>query len=139
MKIEVRTPGKNDTDWEAVAGVGVIPLFFAVCAVLVKWLPGFLPRCRFHDLTGIPCPGCGSLRCAEALLRGRPADAFFAQPLMFAAVASGAAYSLYSAAVFLFRLPRLRPVASRREWKALAAATAAAVLANWTYLIIAGD
>lgn len=29
-----------------------------------------MPRCLFHEVTGLHCPGCGSGRAIEALLRG---------------------------------------------------------------------
>ncbi len=35
----------------------------------------FAPRCLFHDLTGLHCPGCGSTRAAHALLHGRLGEA----------------------------------------------------------------
>ena len=30
----------------------------------------FLPRCGFHELTGLYCPGCGNTRASYALLHG---------------------------------------------------------------------
>jgi hypothetical protein len=43
-------------------------------AALLYWVPpaehsGY-PTCPFHDLTGLHCPGCGTLRCLHALLHG---------------------------------------------------------------------
>lgn len=32
--------------------------------------PPFLPRCGFHYLTGLHCPGCGNTRATYALLHG---------------------------------------------------------------------
>lgn len=37
---------------------------------------GFYPRCQFHTLTGLACPGCGGLRALHALLHGELVAAF---------------------------------------------------------------
>lgn len=39
-------------------------------AVVDPSTPGRYPVCPLHALTGIWCPGCGSLRATHALLRG---------------------------------------------------------------------
>ena len=40
------------------------------------------PRCVFHALTGLDCPGCGGLRAAHRLLHGDVAGAFAFNPLL---------------------------------------------------------
>ena len=40
------------------------------------------PRCMFHELTGLHCPGCGSTRAAHALLHGRLLEALRFNPLL---------------------------------------------------------
>jgi hypothetical protein len=35
----------------------------------------FFPKCHFHSLTGLDCPGCGSQRAFFFLLHGNIADA----------------------------------------------------------------
>lgn len=44
------------------------------------------PRCMFKLLTGWDCPGCGSTRALHALLHGRIADAWAANPAIFVAM-----------------------------------------------------
>ena len=43
--------------------------------LIVFWFPPtehrFYPRCAFHDLTGLHCPGCGGFRAWHALLNGQ--------------------------------------------------------------------
>ena len=40
------------------------------------------PPCPFHALTGLHCPGCGSLRALHSLLHGHLIKAFGLNPLM---------------------------------------------------------
>jgi len=42
----------------------------------------FYPRCLFHTLTGLQCPGCGGLRAAHRLLHGDLAGAFRLNPFL---------------------------------------------------------
>lgn len=42
-----------------------------------------MPKCIFHSVTGLDCPGCGSQRLIHALLHGDLAAAFRANALLF--------------------------------------------------------
>ena len=47
----------------------------AACAILLAVPPGsphakWLPKCMFHQTTGLYCPGCGATRALSALLHG---------------------------------------------------------------------
>lgn len=46
----------------------------------------FYPRCPFYVLTGLKCPGCGTLRGIHALLHFRFVDAFRFNPLMVVSI-----------------------------------------------------
>lgn len=55
-----------------VFGCGLIG-GLAALAVLFLFNPSTVPIypvCQFHELTGLDCPGCGSLRAMHALLHG---------------------------------------------------------------------
>jgi hypothetical protein len=41
------------------------------------------PRCVFHSLTGLDCPGCGGTRALHQLLHGHVGEAFKLNPLLF--------------------------------------------------------
>lgn len=43
---------------------------------------GIYPVCLFHRMTGLMCPGCGSLRAIHQLLHGHLARAFQFNPLL---------------------------------------------------------
>jgi hypothetical protein len=62
------------------AGMLILLYFFSPSKTAV-----FLP-CPFHLLTGLYCPGCGSLRAMHSLLHGRVADALSFNPLMVVSI-----------------------------------------------------
>ncbi|MEO7678837.1 MAG: DUF2752 domain-containing protein [Verrucomicrobiota bacterium] len=68
------------------AGIRLIAFLAAliVAAVLYFFSPAqyaFYPRCIFHSLTGLACPGCGALRAVHQLLHGNISAAFDFNPL----------------------------------------------------------
>ncbi len=62
-----------------VAGALVVTLYF-----FPPEQYAFYPRCLFHVVTGLDCPGCGGLRAAHRLLHGDVAAAFAFNPLLVA-------------------------------------------------------
>lgn len=99
--------------------------------------PGHYPTCPFLALTGMYCPGCGSLRAIHDLAHGDPSDAMARNPLAVVAVAG----LLVAYAAWTRRLWRGEP----RSWVAppwllylmLAGVVAFWVLRNvpgWTWL-----
>jgi hypothetical protein len=61
---------------------------FAIAAMLYLFDPRMAhiyPPCPLHFLTGLYCPGCGSLRATHLLLHGNVAQAFAMNPLLLVA------------------------------------------------------
>lgn len=81
------TPPKPSVDrpgparWRSAAICGS-----ALLGALLLWLvnpaaAGWLPPCPWHALTGLQCPGCGSLRAIHSLLHLDWAQALALNPL----------------------------------------------------------
>lgn len=62
----------------AIAGALALGLLFA----LDPAQSGIYPSCPLHALTGLYCPGCGSLRATHLLLHGDLTDALRKNPLL---------------------------------------------------------
>ena len=64
----------------------LIAFFFLISSiVLFRHNPAgsiVFPPCPFHALTGLYCPGCGSLRAVHQLFHGNLGSAFGLNPLM---------------------------------------------------------
>lgn len=63
-------------------------IMIASAGLYVLWAfdPGvasFYPRCVFHSLTGLQCPGCGATRAIHHLLHGDVAGAFRLNAMLF--------------------------------------------------------
>ena len=56
----------------------------------------FYPVCAFHQVTGLLCPGCGSLRAMHQLLHGNLASAFHFNPFLILTLPIAAAYFGFS-------------------------------------------
>ena len=97
-----------------------------------------LALCPLKRLLGVPCPSCGTTRALVRLLHGEVCGAFELQPL-----ATGAVCLLTPAALAVRlalgagRARALLAAAARRP--AFWCAVAAAVLANWVYVIAHGN
>jgi hypothetical protein len=97
-----------------------------------RWAP-LLPDCLFRELTGLPCPTCGSTHAALALARLDLREAIAFNPLAttgaFVFLLGGAAAAVASLAGRPLSEPRLSGPAPR-------AAALLAVAANWVWLLV---
>ncbi len=121
-------------DWPlwAVAIVSAWLALVAGAVLLIRYTGTAVELCIFRRLTGLPCPTCGATRGVLELLAARPVSAWLHNPLLFTVL--GLWMVLVGVRILTGRSPRLNLT---RPQKALAwAAVAAAVAANWLYLIL---
>jgi hypothetical protein len=74
------SPPKLQRPWRRSSSIVALVLFTAagVAGILFFFNPAehaFYPACYFHAVTGLNCPGCGSLRALHQLLHGHIAEA----------------------------------------------------------------
>jgi hypothetical protein len=110
----------------------------ACTALLLRIAPHAVQRfsfCPLRAVTGVPCLSCGGTRAALALCRGDLAAALRANALVSVGLAACAAWAGW--ALLASGVPRLRgePALGRREKASLRAATLAAIIAQWGWLI----
>ena len=65
-----------------VLGLAVASVLLALYAVFDPSEAVWMPKCPFHLLTGLDCPGCGSQRALHALLHGDLSGALTHNALM---------------------------------------------------------
>ena len=134
MRVEWRQPETSGPPLGAL--FGVVMAFGAVAGAVWLKLGMPVPACRLRELTGVPCPTCGSTRLAEELLRGHVLDAFAANPLVFLALAGLAVWAIASTVTRLLRLPTVRVRLDKRERLVLSLAAVASLAASWVYVIL---
>lgn len=78
---------------------------------------GLYPPCPFYFLTGLYCPGCGSMRAVHELLHGHPLAALRLNPLLFLLGPFVLAAIVYQGWRDLFR-PAWKPleISNRLSW-----------------------
>lgn len=112
---------------------GAVALAAVLLAPLAARLAPLLPGCLFRDLTGLPCPTCGTAHAALAITRLDPAAAFAINPLATLGallfLLGGAAAAGASLAGWPLREPRLDGLFPRL-------AAILAVAANWAWLLM---
>jgi hypothetical protein len=144
-KLPMSSPGEADEGWlTRRLGVHAWPVaagllytaLFLLAMLLVQLMPSPPRLCIFHTLTGHPCPTCGATRCWLALAQGRWLDALWYNPLWFT-LTLAAGPLLLVGAYRRQRGKRLLPQSAL--WRSvLGIGLAVLVIANWTYLWIAG-
>jgi hypothetical protein len=108
----------------AVVGLGILFFFNPATSA-------FYPFCPLHRMTGLLCPGCGSLRALHQLLHGNVATAFHLNALLvlslplLAALAARALYRGYRGC------PDSFGISGRVFWAGFAVAILFGILRNF--------
>jgi len=100
-----------------VLGLVILAFGCLAAAVLFFFNPGqhgFYPFCLFHRMTGLQCPGCGSLRALHQLLHGNVLEALRLNALLVLSFPL-VSWLLARSAAPLFGL-RVRPLCIRPAW-----------------------
>lgn len=98
--------------WPVTTALAVLAAALALLFFFDPARSRFYPKCMFHELTGLQCPGCGSLRALHALLHGQVRRAFAFNPLLFVVAFFGAYLVLRKK----LRPDRPDPLANRLVW-----------------------
>jgi hypothetical protein len=133
--------------WIALQAIVVFALIAAALPLLYANDPaagGAFPPCVFHQLTGLHCPGCGTLRAVHQLLRGNFMAAMRLNPLamfmlpLFLVVIALDRVSVWRGAAIQWHRPRWVPAAWR--WGVVILIVAFGILRNvptWPFTLLA--
>ena len=61
----------------------IVPVVFAVCYILSRFMHSVLPLCYVREYSGFLCPACGGTRCVIAFTRFDFVESFFYNPYIF--------------------------------------------------------
>ena len=135
---------RSAAHWVCLAAAAACWLALAVLGALLEPAPEGhgthtqlgLPPCRFFELTGWPCPGCGVTTAVVLATHGELARAFVTQPFGAALALGMAMFPVWA----LVQALRGRDLGERRPaWANRTTLVAAALLAlgAWAYRLIA--
>ena len=96
FRLGSRTAAKTISVMAAAISVAAVLVFYAVSDPAHG---KFHPKCLFHLLTGLECPGCGSQRALHCLLNGDLLQALHYNALMVAAIPYAVLYAVSLLAV----------------------------------------
>jgi Protein of unknown function (DUF2752) len=95
-----------------------------------------MPSCVFKELTGIPCPACGSTRAVMHFAHFDVPHAFIMNPLIAAAVVLSLLALIYSIVSAVLGTPKIKVSLSTREGNILRIGVILAVSVQWLYLYL---
>lgn len=96
----------------------------------------FAPDCVFKELTGIPCPTCGSTRSVVYLSHGDILSALAMNPLTALCLIAAIVFFFVGLVSVAFDLPRINFLLTEKEKNVMRAGVVMLLLVQWAYLII---
>jgi len=109
--------------WLAAAQLVAIVTLLGLVAVGGDAAKPWLPRCAFHETTGLHCPGCGATRATRQLFHGQLRDALRYNPFF---ILIGLPFGVFYAASLVKTIAVGRPIAVRLNWP----------IAVWTLTVV---
>ncbi|NCQ34387.1 DUF2752 domain-containing protein [bacterium] len=116
-----------------VLGLGLLTGIAAIFVFLWHHRLIQLVFCPIRDVTGVPCPTCGSTHAVVALLQGHPRSALRYNPLAVGFLAAGGATFLWAVVATLRPAWRIRPQFSAPEKRVVIGMVVLGIMANWLY------
>ena len=127
---------RANTRWPAVGAwplaLGILWTVLVGVSVLLKPAGSEATLCVFRNVTGLPCPTCGSTRAALSAVQGRPLDAIAFNP--FVTVAGALSIGWLAMRVGFRR--RIEINLAPRQRTLVWVVIAALLGANWVYVIL---
>ena len=124
------------TRWPVVGAwplaLGTVWVTLVGVFVLLKPAGSDATLCVFRNLSGLPCPTCGSSRAALAAIQGRPLDAIVLNP--FVTVAGALVIAWLTVRVGFRR--RIEVDLAPRQRRLVWIVITALLCANWVYVIL---
>ncbi len=124
------------TRWPVVGvwplALGIVWTVLVGVFVLLKPAGSDATLCVFRNVTGLPCPTCGSSRAAIAVVQGRPLDAIVFNP--FVTIAGALAIAWLTVRVGFGR--RIEIDLASRQRRLVWVVIGALLGANWVYVIL---
>jgi Protein of unknown function (DUF2752) len=118
---------------DALGLVGLVGLLIARFIPVARLIPFW--GCKFRQITGYPCPGCGLTRVADRVAHFHFLAALKANPLGTIAALGFFVLAGWMVLHLLFRVPMLDVDLSEAEWKKIRWAAPALFVANYAWVV----